>query len=160
MAGSSLTPLISTVADVISAIGTSVAAAGVWFAHRQLVAGREIAQTQFEDGLAKEYRDLANRLPTSALLGDALDEGEYASAFDEFFRYVDLSNEQVCLRQFGRIGPNVWEQWRQGIEANLRLPAFSRAWLDIKGKSKSFQELRRLEQEGFATDPREWIEPL
>jgi hypothetical protein len=93
---------------------------------------------------------------TKALLGSELSEEEYQSAFDELFRYIDLTNEQVSLRQRKRITRKVWEYWVSGIQANLALPAFKRAWSEIQNKSNSFQELRRLEQERFKNDPRSW----
>lgn len=92
----------------VSAVASTVTAVGVIFAFGQLHFSRNIAQLQFEDSLAKEYRELASRIPTKALLGAELTETEYASAFDAFFRYVDLSNEQVSLRQRGRISLIVW----------------------------------------------------
>lgn len=153
---SEATDLVSAAAATVSAIATCVAAAGVWYARVQLRTSREIAQLQFEDGLAKEYRELANRLPTKALLGEDLTEEEYKVSFDELFRYVDLSNEQVCLRQRGRINGAVWESWRDGIQGNLSLPPFRRAWEEIKGRSRSFEELRRLEREDFKVDPKSW----
>jgi hypothetical protein len=153
---SEATDLVSAAAAVISAAATCVAAAGVWYARVQLRTSREIAQLQFEDGLAKEYRELANRLPTKALLGQDLTDDEYRGSFDELYRYVDLSNEQVSLRQRGRINGVVWESWRDGIRSNLELPAFRRAWAEIKGHSSSFEELRRLERENFTSDPGSW----
>ena len=153
---SNTTDIVSATAAVVSAIGTCVAAAGVWYARRQLKTSREIAQLEFEDALSKEYRELANKIRTKALLGDELTESEFQDAFDEIFRYVDLSNEQVILRKRGRINEEVWKNWCQGIENNLALPAFARAWNDIKQRSTSFQELRRLEDEQFMTDPKIW----
>ncbi len=148
--------LITTIASVVSAVATCVAAVAVWFAREQLRTGREISQLQFEDSLAKEYRDLANRIPTKALLGEGLSQKEYAKSFDDIFHYIDLSNEQVYLRFRNRIGKDVWENWRDGIKTNLALPAFRRAWNEIKEKSDSFGELRRLEKEEFSRDPHEW----
>lgn len=87
---------------------------------------KNIAQLQFEDGLAKEYRELTSRIPTKAMLGARLSPREYAGAFDELFRYVDLSNEQIMLRKHERISPEVWVSWCSGIEFNLALPAFRR----------------------------------
>jgi len=76
---SEITDIVSATAAVISAAATCIAAAGVWYAHRQLHTSRQIAQLQFEDALAKEYRELANRLPTKILLG-----GEHC-----LFRYAE-----------------------------------------------------------------------
>lgn len=140
----------------LSALASTAAAVGVIFAFFQLRLSKDIAQLQFEDGLAKEYRELASRIPTKALLGKELYEEEYQASFDEFYRYVDLSNEQVSLRERGRIGDAVWKSWCSGIKANLSLPSFNRAWTEIKEQSNSFHELRRLEQEGFRMDPKCW----
>ncbi len=147
---------MSIAPEWVSAVASTVAAVGVIFAFGQLRVSKNIAQLQFEDGLAKEYRELASQIPTKALLGSELSDEEYQASFDEFFRYVDLSNEQVSLRQRGRISNTVWQYWLAGIQANLGLPSFKSAWAEIQSKCNSFQELRRLEAEGFKFDPRSW----
>lgn len=140
----------------VSAVAATIAAVGVSFAFEQLRVSKHIAQLQFEDSLAKEYRELISRVPTKALLGAELSELEYESAFDEFFWYVDLSNEQVLLRQRGRISKEVWKDWCAGIQTNLALPPFKRAWSEIQIKCDSFQELRKLQAENFTDDPYTW----
>lgn len=142
--------------DWVSAGASTFAAIGVFFAFIQLRTAKNIAQLQFEDSLAKEYRELASRIPTKALLGQELLEAEYQESFDELYRYVDLSNEQVSLRQRGRISEAVWKSWCSGMQSNLSLPSFKRAWLEIQEQSINFQELRRLEKEGFNLDPKCW----
>lgn len=139
----------------ISAIAAVVAMRAIWLIKAQLASTENIAQLQFEDSLAKEYRDLVSRIPTKALLGSGLSPVEYAAAFDELFRYIDLSNEQVGLRASDRIGAKVWKSWSDGIRDNLKLPAFEKAWLEIKSKSTSFQELRELEKD-FSRDSTTW----
>ncbi len=139
----------------ISAIAALISTTGLGFVWWQLRLTKNIAQLQFEDSLAKEYRDLVSRIPTKALLGYGLSPIEYAAAFDELFRYIDLSNEQVGLRASDRIGAKVWKSWSDGIRDNLKLPAFEKAWLEIKSNSTSFQELRELEKD-FSRDPATW----
>ena len=121
-----------------------------------LKTSRELAQLSFEDALAKEYRELAGQLSKKALMGKVLDDREYEDTFDELYRYVDLTNEQISLRARGRITPEVWCSWSEGMKSNLALPAFARAWTEIKARSCGFEELRRLEHESFSTDPKEW----
>jgi hypothetical protein len=150
------TEIINAVASTVSAMAAVVATVGVWYARNQLKTSREIAQLQFEDALGKEYRELANRMKPKVLLGSELSDPEYEEAFDEMFHYVDLSNEQVSLRQRGRISLEVWVNWSAGIRSNLELPAFKRAWSEIKLKSSSFQELRRFETDGVGCDPAIW----
>jgi hypothetical protein len=142
--------------DAVSAIAGVITAGGVILALWQLRLTKVIAQLQFEDSLAKEYRDLAARIPTKAFYGWPLTEDEHRASRDEFFRYIDLSNEQVALRQRGRISSKVWTSWCAGIKYNLQLRAFQRAWEEVKKETKSFDELRRLERDRFAADPRHW----
>lgn len=153
---SNVTDIVSAVGNAVSALAACVAAIGVWYARHQLKTSREIAQLQFEDSLGKEYRELAGELPKKALMGEILTDSEYEEAFDELYRYVDLTNEQTSLRAHGRITPDVWKSWSAGIEANLKLPAFARAWIEIKTRSSGFEELRRLELELFQNDPKDW----
>lgn len=145
----------------ISAVAAAVSAAGVFLVWAQLVSTKNIAQLQFEDALEKEYRDIAARIPTGALIGGGLSPQQYKDAFDELFRYFDLSNKQVMLRKQWRIGDSTWESWLSGIKFNLSLPAFSKAWIDVKEKtdlqkSEFFSELRRLEEMSFQCDPKSW----
>ena len=146
--------------NALSAIANTVTAAGLFFAMWQLRVTKTIAQLQFEDSLAKEYRDLAARIPTKAFYGAVLSEAEHRQSRDEFFRYIDLSNEQVSLRVQNRVGKVVWESWCTGIKYNLNLPAFRRAWIEIKNRTTSFDELRTLEGGEFKTDPRRWSSAL
>jgi hypothetical protein len=138
--------------NAISAIAGSVSALAVILAMLQLRLAKRISQLQFEDGLAKEYRDLTNRLPTKILLGARLSRDAYKSTYDALFHYIDLSNEQCMLRSQGRVGRDVWKSWSEGIEGNLKLQAFSEVWNDIKSRTESFQELRKLEKD-FRKDP-------
>jgi hypothetical protein len=141
----------------ISAIANCVMAVGVLFVLWQIWLTKKVATTQFEDSMAKEYRELAAKIPTRALLGEELTEEEYKDTFDEFYHYIDLSNEQVFLRQRGRISEGTWTYWLDGIRSNLARPAFNRAWEEIKSQAKdSFKELRYLEASGFMDDPRSW----
>ena len=71
--------------------------------------------------------------------------------------YIDLTNEQIFLRQYNRVSAKTWENWRDGIKSNLARPAFKRAWNEIKLRvPKSFEELRRLEKVDFKDDPLKW----
>lgn len=148
--------IISAAANVVSALATCVAAIGVWYARAQLKTSHDIAQTQFEDGLAKEYRDLVSGMPAKIFLGRSLKREEYLDAFDDLYRYFDLTNEQILLRKRGRVGLDVWESWCSGIESNMSLVSFRCAWIEIKESTCSFQELRKLEGELFKSDPKDW----
>ena len=142
--------------EAVSAVATCVAALGVGLAFWQIWLTRSIAQLQFEDALAREYRELCTSIPASVFLREPFTDEQYKETFDEFYRYVDMSNEQVSLRQRGRISKRVWKNWCSGIEQNLDLPAFTKAWTEIKAKTPSFKELRALEDSGFKVDPKCW----
>lgn len=145
----------------ISAMAAVVSVLGLFLVWRQLSLAKRIAQLAFEDDLEREYRDLVKEIPTKALLDSDLDDSEYQKAFDEFFRYFDLSNTQIMLRRQDRIGDVAWKNWCMGMRFNLSLPAFYRAWGEVKTRTSEqsnefFSELRRLEADEFQSDPKHW----
>jgi hypothetical protein len=134
-----------TCLEILSALANIATAAAVGVAAWQLVLAKRQAVTSFEDSFAKEYRELVSKLPTKALLGEALDDEEYLGYFDEMYHYFDLCNEQAFLRKAGRISDDTWEFWRDGIKTNLSRPAFERAWSEIAEKANTdFSELKAL----------------
>jgi hypothetical protein len=138
----------------ISSIATAI---GVFFAAFQLWHTRARAITTFEDSLTNEYREIIDRLPTEAILGETLTPEVQVKHLHDFYRYVDLTNNQVFLRKIRRISKRTWRFWADGIETNLARPAFAAAWAEISRRAgNDFSELRRLVAEGFKTDPRRW----
>ncbi len=138
-------------------IGTiaSIATAGsvIVLLYRIVLNGRR-ATTRFENELVSEYRDVINELPLEALLGEELSEDTHKRNLPDFYRYIDLSNEQVFLRQENQISKSTWRNWRDGIKSNLSKPAFKEAWCEIKNRSKhDFSELRELEDHDYEIDP-------
>lgn len=144
--------LLNVLAELATASGVAFTVAQLWLARRQAV-------TDFEDGLATEYRALAITLPTEALLGGQLDDLDHAKALAQFYHYFDLSNGQIFLRQKNRVSKRTFEFWRDGIQANMARPAFARAWKDISERVPGdFEELRRLIAEEYKVDPNSWDE--
>lgn len=130
--------ILSALANGATAFGAIAAAWQLYLVHKQ-------GRTNFEDSFAKEYRVLAAKLPTKALLGDVLTDEEFKEHFDEMYHYFDLCNEQVFLNKNGRISKQTWKFWKAGIESNLRRPAFEKAWSDISANENcDFSELRAL----------------
>ena len=135
----------SFVMPTLSDIANISTAAAVAFAAWQIRLSKKQAATTFEDSLAKEYRELAAQLPTKALLGEMLTDSEHAASFDEMYQYFDLCNQQAFLADAGRISKKTWKFWKDGIESNLKRPAFERAWSEIAARSSGdFTELRAL----------------
>ena len=128
--------ILSAVTNIATALSAVVAAWQLYLVHKQSV-------TNFEDSFAKEYRELAARLPTKALLGEKLNEEEHAKHFDEFYHYFDLCNEQVFLYAAKRISEKTWTYWKDGMASNMRRPAFMRAWSEIASRANGdFSELK------------------
>ena len=135
----------SSVLNILSALANVATAVAVMVAAWQLVLSKRQAVTTFEDSLAKEYRDIAATLPVKALLGEVLDDSVHIDKFDEFYRYFDLCNQQVFLRQSSRVSDRTWQFWQEGIASNLKRPAFSRAWSEVAARCNGdFAELRSL----------------
>lgn len=143
--------------DWIDASIGIITAIGVIFAGWQLRAAKRQARTDFEDSLNRDYRETIRALPIGALLGDVLSEAELLEHLADFYRYVDLCNEQIFLRQKDRISTSTWLNWADGIKDNLRRPAFQQAWKEIRTRATdSFEELRKFEDDGFTSDPKKW----
>lgn len=127
---------LADIASTATAIAVIFAAIQIWQSKRQAV-------TAFEDALSKEYRELAARLPTKALLGEPLTCEEQADCFDEMYHYLDLCNQQAFLADSRRISGATWRFWQDGIKSNLKRPAFEQAWSEIAARSNGdFSELR------------------
>lgn len=130
--------------DVIQTIGSLVTAVGVAIAARQLFHSQQQARSSFEDQLSAQYREISRRLPIEALLGEELERDVQLRALPDFYHYFDLSNEQAYLHQHGRVRPDAWREWREGIEQNLARPAFWEAWREVSRRSReSFSDLKR-----------------
>ena len=140
--------------EVISSVATAL---GVGFAALQLLLSKRLAQTQFEDDLTQQYREIIRCIPVRALLSKELDEETWQETFDDIYRYIDLSNEEVFHRLNKRVSRATWKLWQEGIKRHLQRPAFKRAWKSIKEESPNdFTELQMVEEEGFDTDPKKW----
>lgn len=139
--------ILSAIANAATAFGALAAAWQLYLVHKQSV-------TNFEDSFAKEYRELAAKLPTKALLGEPLSDEEHIKHFDELYHYFDLCNEQAFLYKGKRISEKTWIFWRDGIASNLRRPAFVRAWHEIGSRANGdFSELRALFPPGKSGHP-------
>jgi hypothetical protein len=135
--------------SIFTAMGIGVAIYQLWQTAKQ-------NNTRFEDDLMREYRDLIKTISVKALLGEELTEDEFSDAYPALYHYLDLTNEEVFLRQKKRIRTETWKYWRDGIKLNLSRPAFKKAWDQIKATVPEFTELRRLEQSEFKDDPCGW----
>jgi hypothetical protein len=103
-----------------------------------------------------QYREILKTIPINALLGEELSPEEFKAAENGIYHYLDLSNEQVFLRQNKRVSSETWKIWCDGIKANLSRKAFEEVWKRIKEAiPDNFLELQKLEAD-FTADPRKW----
>lgn len=144
-----------SILETLSYIAPLATACAVIVAAWQLHLTQRLAQTTFEDSMAREYRKLANEMPTEAFFGEDLTEEQLAKWRNDFYHYFDLCNEQIFFRQIGRVCEQTWEFWRDGIRSNLKRPAFAKSWDDISKRAKGdFAELRSLIASDFKEDPK------
>lgn len=142
--------IVSLIANIATAIGVILAAIQLWLAGRQSV-------VEFEDSMNKEYRDLIKELPTTIILGGDLSEFELDNYLNVFYRYIDLTNEQIYLRKKGRITKTTWKSWEEGIRINLSIFGFQMAWCHIRRlNGDRFNELEKLLSEQSPSDPKKW----
>lgn len=147
-------PLILQTVASLTGIATSTS---MIIAYRQLRLASRNSQLSFEDALAREYRQVATRVPLRALLGDDLPGEEFSDVLPTFYWYFDLSNEQVFQRRHRRVSDLTWSTWAEGIRGTMRRPAFARAFAEITSRRpEAFSDLRRFINDVVAADPRDW----
>lgn len=144
--------------QVLTLLASLATTIGVFFAWYQIKKTSDLHRIQFEDSLAREYRDLVQQIPVKALLNEKLNSQEFEDAKPFLFHYINLTNDQIFLRSKGRIGIDTWKDWQGGIESNMRLPAFKKMWKEVQEKTNSFDELRKLEEKEYSSDPKFWTE--
>jgi hypothetical protein len=143
--------------DEVAAIGSIATAAAVIVAVVELWLNRRQAKSAFEGQLVDQYRQIVAGVPVKALLGGELDDDEFDHALPHLFRYIDLCNEQVFLRNEGRIRPKTWDEWEPGLVANFKRPVFRRAWGYVNDEVREnghddFSQLRKLLREKGLAD--------
>jgi hypothetical protein len=132
-------------------------AAGVLIAAFQLRISSKIAQTEFEDSIDQQYRQLSKDIPVDALIGKSVSEEKKDMTRELVYNYLDLCNEQIFLRKRRRIRKDTWTDWCNGIASNIEKPEFKRVWLEIKQESpETFTFLEKLEKANFSEDPVTW----
>jgi hypothetical protein len=129
---------IQSVAEVATALGVAVGASQLVIARRQQTAA-------FEQQFVARYREIVGRLPLWAVLGAA---GRHAFADDEiarraFYDYFELCDEEVFYHRSKRVSERTWADWKMGIEANMRKPAFRASWADLSAAAPEQFELLR-----------------
>lgn len=158
---------VDHISFAIAALAAAVGAAGVWWVRQQFQLSRQLAVTAFEDSLVEEYRSILKDLPVEALVSStdtAVDT--VTEHLIGFYRYFDLCNQQVFLRHQRpdpRITPEVWKDWREGIDAHMHRAAFKLAWKTIGDGTFAddpslsfFNGFRALRSGRFGGDPAEW----
>jgi hypothetical protein len=136
---------MSRLLEIAQAVASVATAIGVLVAGWQLRVSKKQSLVQFEDQMSAQYREIARRLPIEALLGETLDPNRQAKSLADFYHYFDLSNEQAFLHERRRITKATWKEWKEGIEQNLRRPAFALAWDEITRRApEGFNELRAI----------------
>jgi len=130
---------------------------GVLVAAFQLRVSSKIAQSEFEDSIDQQYRELAKGIPVDALIGRSVSDDKKELTRELIYNYLDLCNEQIFLRKKKRIRMDTWADWRTGIELNLQKHEFQAVWSEIKSEApQTFSFLERLEASGFEQDPKKW----
>jgi hypothetical protein len=136
---------ITAVGTLLTSGAVGVGALQLRATKRQLEVTQQQARTAFEDDLSREYRAIVGALPAHAFYksGDAQLTDDIRRSF---YRYFDLSNEQLFHIRNDRVSHSTGEQWRDGIKGNLELSAFLAAWDDLEPhlSESFFKDLREV----------------
>jgi len=132
-------------------------AIGVLLAAFQLRVSSKIAQSEFEDSIDQQFRELAKGIPVDALIGKEVSAEKKELTRELIYNYLDLCNEQTFLRKNNRVRKGTWRDWCLGIESNLKKVEFNNVWAEIKREAPTtFSFLEQLEKSDFKQDPAKW----
>lgn len=149
----------ATALQTIASLTGIATSTSMIIAYRQLRLASRNSQLSFEDALAREFRQVANRIPFTALLGGEISESELNEALPVFYMYFDLSDEQVFQRSHGRVSDLTWTNWAEGIRETMNKPAFAQALRKIiERRPEAFSDLRRFLGGPTDNDPERWSE--
>ncbi|EMA18598.1 hypothetical protein [Haloarcula argentinensis] len=138
---------------ILQTVGSLLTGLGAAFVFLQFRQQNMQFVTEFEDGLTKEYREIVQDLPVKVRASEDVD---WEQNKQDIYRYIDLCNEQIFLRQNGRVSKETWKSWQEGMESNIQEGVFNSGWENIKSNTDSFDELKRVEKEDWDTDPYHW----
>lgn len=121
----SVTDVVSTAANVATALGIIGLGWQLWLNRRQMVVG-------FERTFVDRYERTISDVPLPLLLGDDFEPGQDGDVLRAFFDYFELCEEEMYFRRVGKVSTSTWSDWWEGITLNLRRQAFRTAWEHLK----------------------------
>jgi hypothetical protein len=122
---------VTACGSVLTAGAVAIGVRQLHLTQKEVELQEEQARTSFEDDLSREYRAIVGELPVEAFHEDAALPPTDATR-RSFYRYFDLSNEQLFHVKNRRISGATADQWLDGIKGNLSLPGFASAWHDLR----------------------------
>ncbi|MGO2277903.1 MULTISPECIES: hypothetical protein [unclassified Psychrobacter] len=149
--------MITVIIEVLNVLVPYATVFGVGVAAYQIKRSNIQQRVLFEDSINKEYRDIIQRIPYKALIGEEVPSTEASAVHNEIYNYMDLCNEQIYLRMSNRVSKKTWNNWQEGIKTNFELKAFNDTLAEVFEKLPSnFSELQKVKALGFSTDPKLW----
>jgi hypothetical protein len=143
----------------IQAVGSLLTGFGALIVIFQLYQRRRQFKTEFEDKLTSDYREIIYEIPVESLLDEEHDR-DVEQNLKDYYRYIDLTNDQIFLRKEGRVSKSTWEEWAAGIEANFKLEDFNKSWKIIHDSNPDiFNEIQNFLDPDMHDDPRYWEYP-
>jgi hypothetical protein len=138
------------------AIESGATALGVFVVGWQIWRTKKQKVTAFEDVCHANTGKFLRQSRSTHYSGKSFLQRNSKRRENGIYHYLDLSNEQVFLRQNKRVSSETWKIWCDGIKANLSRKAFEEVWKRIKEAiPDNFLELQKLEAD-FTADPRKW----
>ena len=116
---------------------------GVFLLVYQLYQNRIIEKKRFEEGIEKEYREIVGKIPYDVFIGKDCTLTDDLK--NSLYRYIDLTNSQIDLRNNKAISDETWKDWVQGIVSNFHLPTINKFFFGLLNENnKIFIELQEL----------------
>jgi hypothetical protein len=125
---------ISLGSAIATLLGVLVAVVALWIQLGKL--NQQLMLQHFTD-YTKRYQEIILQFPEDINKASFVlaSHPDYARTMRQMRAYFDLCFEEWYLNQHKLINKDVWDVWKNGMEAALSKPAFKQAWALIKNDS-------------------------
>lgn len=149
--------MITVIIEILNTLVPYATVFGVGIAAYQIRRSNIQQRVMFEDSINKEYRDIIQRIPYKALIGEEISSSQVSAVRNEVYNYMDLCNEQIYLRMSNRVSKTTWINWQEGMKTNFDLKVFNDTLDEVFEKLPSnFSELQSVKALNFSTDPKKY----
>jgi hypothetical protein len=142
---------------IVQLTANIAASIGIIYGAIQIFQNKKLRNVEFENTINDEYRSIIKEIPWDVFVGKELENNEHYKRMDDYYRYFDLSNNEIILRMNKRISYKMWKEWESGIKDFLKKIEIEKAYNEIVLNNEIFNEIYYFVKRNINNDdPYKW----